>query len=463
MTTTVPPPPRARTPVRFVPAQRSTDAAFAVEFAIAIGAVVTIAMWLRHGQLSATDGPGGAATAAGQVFALVGTYAALVQVLLMSRISWLERAIGLDMLAVWHRWLGFAVVWLLTGHVLFTTIGWAAGSIPSVSIAHETSWLIAHEPDVLMAWIGFGLFLAVAVSSMQAARRKTTRETWYFVHLYAYLAIVLSFAHQLAVGSDFDRDVAARVWWIALYVLVAAAIIWWRVAVPIVANRRHRMRVQKVTREAPEIVSIHIKGKRLDRLGAQPGQFFIWRFLTPDGWWQPHPFSLSAAPRPNALRVTVKSLGDGTSALQRVRPGTKVIAEGPYGTFTAARRTTRRSLLLAGGIGITPLRAMLDGFGPDDDVVLLYRVQREEDAIFVSELRSFVEQRGIRLHVIAGTEIGDDQTDLLSIPNLARGVPDIRARDCFVCGPPAFVDALRGRLHRMGVPHRQIHYERFEL
>src|SRR5947209_7897453 len=121
MTTTVSPPPPAPTQRRFIPSQRSTDAAFVVAFVIAVGG--------------------------------------------------------------------------------FTTIGWAAGSIPPASIAHETSWLIAHEPDVLMAWIGFGLFLAVAVTSMQSARRKTKRETWYFVHLYAYLAIALSFAHQLAVGS----------------------------------------------------------------------------------------------------------------------------------------------------------------------------------------------------------------------------------------------------------------------
>ena len=61
----------------------------------------------------------------GQITALVGTYAVLVQLLLMSRIAWLERAIGLDRLAVWHRWIGFATVWLLSAHVVFTTIGYA--------------------------------------------------------------------------------------------------------------------------------------------------------------------------------------------------------------------------------------------------------------------------------------------------------------------------------------------------
>ena len=216
-------------------------------------------------------------------------------------------------------------------------------------------------------------------------------------------------------------------------------------------------------REAPDVVSIEVRGRDLDRLDAQPGQFFLWRFITPTGWFQAHPFSLSAAPRNDRLRITVKNLGDHSARLQRMGPGVRVLAEGPYGTFTAARRSRRQVLLIAGGIGITPLRALLDTFGPDDDVVLLYRVAMADDAVFVDELRRFARAPNMRIHVIAGNEIGDDRTDLLGVPALKRGVPDITTRDCFVCGPPAFLEALRRRLAILGVPRRQIHYERFEL
>ena len=155
---------------------------------------------------SAANGPGGRATAFGQITALIGTYTVLVQLLLMSRVPWIERAIGLDRLAVWHRWLGFATVSLLTAHVVFTTVGYAQGD--HVSLWYQTGDFVSHYPDVLMAWVGFALFIAVAVTSVRAARRKLSRETWYFVHLYAYLAIALTFAHQLAVGTDFDSDPA---------------------------------------------------------------------------------------------------------------------------------------------------------------------------------------------------------------------------------------------------------------
>ena len=213
------------------------------------------------------------------------------------------------------------------------------------------------------------------------------------------------------------------------------------------------------------MVSVHVSGRHLDRLGAQPGQFFLWRFLTRDGWYKAHPFSLSAVPTPTALRFTVKNLGDETAKMQHVRAGTRLFAEGPYGTFTAARRTRRRVLLIAAGIGITPLRALVEAMPASrkGEIMLLYRVVGAADAIFAEELGELARSHGIVVHIIPGAEIGDDNTDLLSIPALRAGVPGIASRDCFVCGPPAFIDAVKRRLERLGVPRRHIHYERFEF
>jgi predicted ferric reductase len=463
VTTTLSPP---RPPAAIAPSarrRRAVEHAWIIGFACALGLVVTLGMWLRHGQLSAAHGPGGVPTAIGQLAALTGTYAVLVQLLLMSRVRWIEESIGLDRLAVWHRWLGFAVLWLLSAHVVFTTVGWASSSIPPVSVLHETGWLISHGADVLMAWAGFALFIAIAVTSVRAARRKLKRETWYFVHLYAYLAIALSFAHQLALGSDFETDRAARVWWVSLYVVVFAALIAGRVVAPLLFNRKHQMRVDKVYHETPDVVSVIVRGRGLDHVAVQPGQFFIWRFLTPRGWWQPHPFSLSAAPARGRMRITVKNLGDGFADLASLRRGTRVFAEGPYGTFTTERRTQPKVLMIAGGIGITPLRAMLDSFSPDDDVVLCYRVATPADALFGEEMQQFAATRNVKVHVIPGTDIGDDRTDKLGVPALRRNVPDIRHRDCFVCGPPALINAVTRRLQTLGVPSEQIHYERFEF
>ena len=462
MTTTVaPPPPASRTQGPPAAATAAADRAWIVGFASVVGLAVTAGLWFRHGELGAATGPGAVATAIGQLTALIGTYLILVQILLMSRIAWLERALGLGRLAVWHRWLGFTTLWLITAHVVFTTVGYARGD--HVSLWAQTRDFILHYPDVLMAWAGFALLVMVGVSSVRIARRKLERETWFAVHLYAYLAVALAFAHQLAVGSDFDGDRAARVWWVGVYVVVFGSVLLWRVALPVYANTRHRLRVDGVRPEAPGVVSIYLRGRDLRELHAAPGQFFLFRFLTRRGWWQAHPFSISAAPTETHLRVTVKDLGDRTRELQTVRNGTRVFVEGPYGTFTSPAGAGRRVLLVAGGIGITPLRALLDDFGAADDVVVLYRVARTADVVFVDELKRFAREPHVRMHVIPGEDVGNDDTDLLSIPLLRRGVPDVASRECFICGPPAMVDAVRRRFARLGVPRDHIHYERFEL
>jgi predicted ferric reductase len=440
---------------------RARDDVFVVGFAGFVGLVVTVGLWLRHGGVGAATGPGGTLTAIGQVTALVGTYAVLAQLVLMSRLSWIERAIGLDRLAVWHRWVGFTAVWLLSAHVAFTTLGYARGD--KISLWHQTRDFLSHYPDVLMAWVGFALFLAIAFTSVRIARRALQRQTWYFIHLYAYLAIALTFAHQLAVGTDFNGDRAARVWWVGLYVVVFGTMLWWRVVVPVRHHLQHALRVERVLKEAPGVASIYVTGQALDRFGAQPGQFFLWRFLTPSGWWQAHPFSLSAAPSRRRFRMTVKDLGDYTHQLQRVKRGTRVMVEGPFGTFTSDRRTNPNVLLVAGGIGITPLRALLDSFGPGDDVVLLFRVERPEDVIFAEELREVDRAEHRTVYVIPGAEIGDDHTDLLSLEALRRFVPDVARRECFVCGPPGMIVAIRRRLRLLGVPAAQVHHERFEF
>jgi len=217
-------------------------------------------------------------------------------------------------------------------------------------------------------------------------------------------------------------------------------------------------------REAPGVVSFHVGGRHLDRLAAEGGQFFHLRLLTREGWWRSHPFSLSAHPTRRHLRFTIKELGDHTSRLQRVRPGTRVLLEGPFGTFTAARRTRAKVTLIAGGIGITPLRAILERLtGRAGDLTLLYRAATANDVVFGDELRWFTEKRGVDVHLLIGTAIGDDQTDQLGVPALRSLVPDIDRHDVFVCGPPAFLDALGRRLRLVGVPRRHIHCERFDL
>ena len=148
--------------------------------------------------------------------------------------------------------------------------------------------------------------------------------------------------------------------WALLYTGVFGLVLEHRVATPLRIAARHRMRVVAVQPEGPGVVSIVIGGRDLHDLHAESGQFFRWRFLTPDLWKTAHPFSLSASPTSTRLRLTVKTLGNGSATRQSLEPGTWVLAEGPYGAMTAHRRTRQHVLLFAGGVGITPMRALFE-------------------------------------------------------------------------------------------------------
>ena len=430
---------------------------------VAFNAVLVVGMWVRHGGVSAATGASGLATAAGQLTALLGTYGALVQIVLMSRSPWLEHSFGMDRLAIWHRRLGFTVLWLILAHVVLSTAGYALGD--GSSFTAEVWTLVTTYPYMLMATVGTALLVVVAVTSIRAARRRLDYETWYFVHLYVYLAIALSFGHQLAVGNDLGDDPVARGYWVLLYLTVIASVLTFRVGHPLLLAVRHRLRIAAVVDEAPGVVSIYIEGRHLERLPARAGQFFRWRFLTPDGWWRSHPFSLSAAPNGRELRITVKQTGPGTQDVQRLEPGTRVLVEGPYGIFTAARRTRPKALLIAAGIGITPVRALLEEMHAGKDAVtVLYRAATWEDVVFRAELEELVRARRGTLHYLVGRRGSPEvPRDAFAPKVLRRLVPDVEQRDVYVCGPASMMLEIADSLRALRVPDAQVHYERFAL
>jgi predicted ferric reductase len=424
-------------------------------------AVIIGLMWLRHGAIFEIGSTGDALTAIGQVTALYGTYFALIQLVLMSRSPWLDQAFGMDGLAVAHRWLGFATAWMLLAHLVFTTVGWSMGD--GQTAVAEFIDLVATYPYVLMATASAGLFALITISSIKAARRRISRETWHGLHLYAYLAIALGFLHQLFVGSDFIHDQVASIYWIALYVAAFGLITVFRLGHPVATSWRHKLQVANVVREGPGVVSLYVTGEHLDELAVRAGQYFQWRFLTRDGWWRAHPFSISSAPNGRWLRVTIKDLGDWSSELQRIGVGTRIFVEGPYGVLTGARRTRPRVALIAGGIGITPLRALLEALpGGPGDLVLLYRVRTPSDLVFQDELDTLARQRGIHLHYLIG-ERGSRAMpeDPLSARGLITRVPDIAERDVYLCAPPAMMRSVEDALAELRVPKRHVHAERF--
>ena len=428
---------------------------------VALNAVVIGLMWLRHGGTHQFSTAAGTFTAVGQLAALYGTLMALTQLVLASRSPYLEEVFGTERLMWLHRWGGFATVWLLVGHFAFVTIGYGLGD-GSGPVAELVTFLTVY-PFVLWSFIALLIFVVVAVMSVRRARRALPYETWYGIHLLLYVAIALAFLHQFAVGTDFVRDPVARIYWIGLYVLTIGSILVWRVGQPLVLSLRHQLRVANVVEEGPGVVSIYLTGRDLDRLAVRAGQWFRLSFLTRGGWWRSHPFSISAAPNGKYLRVTVKALGDYTRRIQKMPVGTPVLAEGPYGILTGARRTRARVVLVAGGIGITPLRALLEELpAKPGALTLIYRTSRPEDLVFRDEIDALARLRGATVHYLVGRR-GSAQMphDPFRSSALRSLVPDIERCDVFVCGPDTMMQTVHRALRTLRVPASQVHLERF--
>jgi predicted ferric reductase len=432
---------------------RGLGRAVLIVLAVANLAAITV-LWLSGGGVSDVHSSADALSSGGRVAALWGAYLSLIAVLLLARVPVLERAVGFGRLTVWHRYAACGCLVMLLAHVGLTTAGLTLGD--RTSLPREAARLISEYPGVITATAGTVLLVAVVLMSARPMRRRLGYERWYFAHLYTYLAIGLAFSHQIATGQDFVGNPAGRIYWIALYLATLGSLVLFRIVRPITLAAAHRLRVGRVIEEAPGVVSIEITGRRLDRLRAQPGQFFLWRFLTRDCWWQAHPFSLSAAPDGHRLRITVSTGGDFGAALRYIRPGAFVLAEGPLGAFTAAAARRRRIALIAGGTGITAIRALLESV--KGDVKLLYRyADRDGHVLFRHELDKLASTRGVQIVYLEG----EDRT--LSTAVLTRLVPDIARRDVFVCGSPPMVAATRSSLIEAGCSRRHIFSERFGL
>jgi predicted ferric reductase len=430
-------------------------------WAIVLGnAAAIVLLWIHGGNLHAkTTGDG--LTSAARLTGLVSAYLALMQVLLLARIPALERAVGFDRLSAWHRWNGHACLDLVLAHVVLSVYGYAL--MDRFSLGHEISTMLGGGiyPGMITATVGTALLIAVVASSIVIARRRLPYEAWYAVHLTAYASIALAWFHQIPTGNELVLDRVAADYWRALYLATLGALIVFRMAVPVANAFRYRLRVADVVSERPGVVSLHITGRSLERLNARAGQFFLWRFLGRGRWWASHPFSLSASPDGRSLRVTVKALGDFSHRLGEIKPGTRVLAEGPFGTFTADAQRQQKVLLIAGGIGITPIRALMEDLGAGS--VVVYRVVHEDDVVFRRELDAIADARGVTLHYVVGDHRTEEGRNHLSPAHLRELVSDIAERDVYVCGPPALTDVLEANVRASGVSKRFIHAERFAL
>jgi len=418
--------------------------------------VVVVGIWAHHGGfnnlgLSATN----TATSLDQITGLLASESGILGLILITRTPMLERRYGLDRMFNWHRVLGVSLSIFLLLHVVFSVWAW---STPGGLLAAVKS-LTGGESYMAMATVGAVLVGVVTISSLRSIRNSMTYETWYFIHLIAYIGLAISFSHQITLGADFTNDKLARWSWIGLHVVVVLWIIWsrWRT---LILSILHPYKVTAVAHPADGLVAVTLNSPVISRHRAHAGQFYMLRQLMPGRWWKTNPFSLSSVPSSAGLRFTIKSRGESSDAMTKIKVGTKVAIEGPYGVCTPEIIGDEPVLMVAGGVGIGPIVSLAENLSPHHKPIIVYRARTQKEMVHVEEIDALMKKLGGQLFTVIGPRAALKVSDPFAADVLRKSVPDIAERVVIVAGPETLIKAVQKGARKAGVPTDRIHAER---
>lgn len=397
-----------------------------------------------------------------RLLGLTAAFLLPLQLILIGRVKWVESVFGLDKLSRLHRTNGLIILALILAHPII--IIWAYSSLSHIGFfAQYWQFLSGHIGQILQATIGVAILLATIVLSLTIVRKRLKYEWWYYVHVFNYVALAFIFLHvKYQTSTSVYWEWPAL--WISIYALTALNVLWFRFTRPMLRTWEHQFVVSRVE-DLGAATSIYISGKNMDKFKVDAGQFMIFRFLQRGFWTQAHPFSMSEGPNGKEIRLTAKKLGDFTNELPKIQVGTKVVIDGPHGVFTEKLATHEKLLFIAGGVGITPIRSMLEDLGTrHPNKILLYSNKAPAERILGKEIDALSKQNNFKvIDVFADVPIPGAEHGRIDRDMLARLVADIKERDIFLCGPPPMMLALRAAMVELGVPKSQIHFERFAL
>lgn len=391
--------------------------------------------------------------AIGRLFGLLAGWSVVLEIILMSRVPFIERSFDLQEISDLHRLNGYALLIGISAHFAFLLVAYAGPihlSLWDQFIAFNTG----QYEDVLWATLGTLIFFVAGGLSVRLIRSKMRYEWWYAIHLTIYFGILLTFLHQIKLGGDFIGSTWFAAYWYMLYILAFVLWVWYRLLRQFWLMMQYGFKVESIQQTANNIYSVVVSGRNIAHFEYDSGQYAVWRFLTPGLWYEAHPFSFSSTPGSDTLRFTAKASPDYMNRLGQLKPGTSLLVDGPRGSFTPDRTQTEHAVLIAGGIGITPFLAHSKKLlARGKQVSLLYAVRSASDIAFSDELRT-LEAQGLAVYCFI-----DERGQRITDDVLRRvGLSDATV---FVCGPDGMSRAITSNLHKLGVPRERIITERF--
>ncbi|MCE8015780.1 iron reductase [Halomonas sp. MCCC 1A17488] len=397
---------------------------------------------------------------------MVAVVAMAVQFVTSGRFDRVSRHLGIDKIMAFHKIAAWWVLVAVVLHPLFYVLPtWL--DAPALGRERLAVYLTSpHYRSGVVAWAAFALLLA---TSLLREKLPWRYETWRATHLpLGVLAVAGSLHHAFAAGRFTSASPLPPIW-LATGVAVAAVVgvlygwRWFKL-------HRHPWRLASVSRVADRMWQLHVEpAPGTPPLIYRAGQF-VWltvgrrRFPLLD-----HPFSLSDSPLDPGTRLIIKEVGDFTSTVGALVPGTPIGLDGPYGEFVLEGSDAEAVILIAGGVGIAPIMGLLRDIlarGERRPVRLAYAVGAPANFACLDEIEAA--RTRLDLHVLLLSESSPPdyrgevgRLDRQRLTTLLEGL-DLARSVVLMCGPGGMVTAVSDALLDVGMPMRRILYERFD-
>ena len=392
----------------------------------------------------------------------IGLAMMVLQFVLTARVNRIESSYGIDILIQFHRFSSLAAFAMVVVH-------------PIILFIHdpETLQLLNFPQAPLraqLATIATLAFLVMVVTTIWRRPLKIPYEPWRLLHsVLAVVAVGLGFGHALLVGNYLSLFWQV-VLWSGLVLAALWLIVYVRLVKPWMMTKKLYL-VEEVVSQRGDVYTLALRPHGHDGFTFEPGQFAWLALGVHPVHMREHPFSMSScADQSDRIEFGIKALGDFTRRIKDIKPGTKAYLDGPYGVFTTERYWESAGfVLIAGGIGITPLYSMIKtAIARQDDrpFLLIYSAKSWDDFTYREELEDMKDSLDLTIIYVPreGHDDWEGETGHVDKDLLDRYIPLHRgSRQYFICAAPVMMDAVEAALFDLDVPITNVHMEHFNL
>ena len=379
-----------------------------------------------------------------------------LEFVLVARFRPVAAPFGQDALLQFHRQIGLVGLAFVLGHV-------------AISARWESLTFDNAISSPALVWFGMAAALslvALIVTSVWRLRLRLSYEWWHVAHTALAVVCVVGALTHVYFVDEYVSTIWKQALWGLMSIAFVALLAWVRVIKPI-GLRERPWRLERVAAERGETTTLAMNPR--DGFRFDPGQFAWFTFGGSPFSLTRHPFSFSSSAERDEVEIAVKALGDHSSRVHELEPGTAVYVDGPHGVFSIDQDEGPGFGFIAGGVGITGLLSMLRTMADRDDVrpaVLVYANRDWDGVAFRDEIRRLEDRLALTVvHVLEQPPDGwTGERGYVSAELLSRHLPrGCRRFQFFICGPAPMMDAAEAALVELGVPAERIHTERFDM